>query len=242
MGRHSRKGGAFTFSALPGMKPVADVLNARREALAATTAAEQAQETAAKQKLLDTSGAVSQPVQPPSNGKSVTEGNRSLFKFPGRRLIGLPPKVGARKSRKLGNKFNRCVKSVRSTVRARKGSNKESAAIAICTKSVLQTRGRTMKRYRKSRLVTQKKFRGGLPYPFKQSNVARPLGELPPLIREGSMLPPVLKDKMNRGIEELDRRTADRAEYRLGPDGVMNVDEYRKAIGGRKSKRYTRRR
>jgi hypothetical protein len=66
-----------------------------------------------------------------------------------------------RKSRKLGNTFNRCVKSVRSTVRARKGSTKESAAIAICTKSVLQTRGRTMKRYRKGRLITQKKFRGG---------------------------------------------------------------------------------
>jgi hypothetical protein len=68
---------------------------------------------------------------------------------------------GGRTSRKLGNKFNRCVKSVRQTVRARPKSTKESAAIAICTKSVLQTRGRTMKRYRKGRLVTQKKFRGG---------------------------------------------------------------------------------
>ena len=63
---------------------------------------------------------------------------------------------------RLSSKFNRCVKSVRRTVRARKGSNKESAAIAICTKSVLQTRGRTMKRYSKKRLLTQKKFRGGL--------------------------------------------------------------------------------
>ena len=68
---------------------------------------------------------------------------------------------GRKKSRKLGNKFNRCVKSVRQTVRARKGSTKESASIAICTKSVLQTRGKTMKRYRKGRLITQKKFRGG---------------------------------------------------------------------------------
>lgn len=68
----------------------------------------------------------------------------------------------ATRSRTLGNKFNRCVKSVRSTVKVRKGSNKESAAIAICTKSVLQTRGRTMKRYRKKRLITQKKFRGGV--------------------------------------------------------------------------------
>lgn len=68
---------------------------------------------------------------------------------------------GRRKSRKLGNTFNRCVKSVRKTVKARKGSSKESAAIAICTKSVLHTRGKTMKRYRKGRLITQKKFRGG---------------------------------------------------------------------------------
>jgi hypothetical protein len=65
------------------------------------------------------------------------------------------------KSRKIGPKFNRCVKSVRSTVKARKGSNKESAAIAICTKSVLQKRGRTLKSYRKGRLVTQRKLRGG---------------------------------------------------------------------------------
>ena len=77
-------------------------------------------------------------------------------------FVRLPFKpAGGRTSRKLGNKFNRCVKSVRSTVKARKGSNKESAAIAICTTSVLHPRGRTMKRYRKKRLVTQKKFRGG---------------------------------------------------------------------------------
>lgn len=62
---------------------------------------------------------------------------------------------------KLSRKFNRCVKSVRRTVRARKGSTKESAAIAICTKTVLQPRGKTLKRYRKGRLVTQKKLRGG---------------------------------------------------------------------------------
>ncbi len=58
--------------------------------------------------------------------------------------------------------FNRCVKSVKKTVRARKGSSKKSAAIAICTKSVLQKRGRTMKSYSRKRLLTQKKFRGGL--------------------------------------------------------------------------------
>jgi hypothetical protein len=57
---------------------------------------------------------------------------------------------------RMSKKFDKCVKSVRKTVRARKGSNKESAAIGICTKSVLQTRGRTMKRYRKGHLQTQK--------------------------------------------------------------------------------------
>jgi hypothetical protein len=61
---------------------------------------------------------------------------------------------------RLSSKFNRCVKSVKKTVRARKGSNKESAAIAICTKSVLHKRGRTLKSYTRKRLITQKKFRG----------------------------------------------------------------------------------
>jgi hypothetical protein len=63
---------------------------------------------------------------------------------------------------RISRKFNRCVKSVKRTVRARKGSNKESAAIAICTKSVLHKRGRTMKRYSRGRLITQRKFGGGL--------------------------------------------------------------------------------
>lgn len=54
-------------------------------------------------------------------------------------------------------KFNRCVKKVRKTIKARKGSTKESAAIGVCTKSVLFPRGRTIKRYRKSKLITQKR-------------------------------------------------------------------------------------
>lgn len=57
---------------------------------------------------------------------------------------------------KLSRKFDRCVKSVRKTVKARKGSSKESAAIAICTTSVLHPRGRTIRRYRKGRLRTQR--------------------------------------------------------------------------------------
>ena len=92
-------------------------------------------------------------------GITVTRG--VLNSNSSRLLSSLKTMQGGRKSRKLGNTFNRCVKAVRQTVKARKGSNKESAAIAICTKSVLHTRGKTMKRYRKGRLITQKKFRGG---------------------------------------------------------------------------------
>ena len=59
-------------------------------------------------------------------------------------------------TRAYRKKFDTCVKTVRRRIKPRKGSNKESAAIAICTKSVLQTRGRTMKKYRKGKLMTQK--------------------------------------------------------------------------------------
>jgi hypothetical protein len=54
-------------------------------------------------------------------------------------------------------RFCRCVKSVRRTVRARAGS-KESAAIAICTKSILQTRGKTLRKFsckKGAKLLTQ---------------------------------------------------------------------------------------
>ena len=54
-------------------------------------------------------------------------------------------------------KFDRCVKAVRKTVKARKGSTKESAAIAICTTTLLHPRGRTIKKYRKGRLSTQRR-------------------------------------------------------------------------------------
>lgn len=67
-----------------------------------------------------------------------------------------PPPMGGRRST-IGKKFNKCVKSVRKTVKARKGSNKESAAIAICTTTILHPRKRTIKRYRKGRLVTQRR-------------------------------------------------------------------------------------
>jgi len=64
---------------------------------------------------------------------------------------------GGRRRKSQAKRFGSCVKAVRKTVKARKGSNPESAAIAICTKSVLFPRGRTIKRYRKGRLLTQKR-------------------------------------------------------------------------------------
>ena len=59
-------------------------------------------------------------------------------------------KGGARgRSRKmLANKFCRCIKAVRKTVKARSAAKKESSAIAICVRSVLGTRGRTLRKFR----------------------------------------------------------------------------------------------
>jgi hypothetical protein len=61
--------------------------------------------------------------------------------------------------------FCRCIGKVRRTVKLRAGQKrtakaKESAAIAICVKSVLQTRGRTLKKFkcgkgRGPKLITQ---------------------------------------------------------------------------------------
>ena len=55
------------------------------------------------------------------------------------------------KKTQVNKKFDRCVKSV--IMR----NNPEAKAIAICTKSVLFNRGRTIKRYTKGRLITQKR-------------------------------------------------------------------------------------
>jgi hypothetical protein len=68
------------------------------------------------------------------------------------------------KKNSLSSKFCRCVKKVSKTIKLRKGqkktaSAKESAAIAICTKSILQTRGRTLKKFsckKGAKLQTQK--------------------------------------------------------------------------------------
>jgi hypothetical protein len=51
----------------------------------------------------------------------------------------------------LAGKLCRCIKSVRRTVKARGAQTKkakEEAAIAICVRSVLGTRGRTLRRFR----------------------------------------------------------------------------------------------
>jgi len=48
------------------------------------------------------------------------------------------------------DRFCKCIKSVKKTVKLRKGRGEEArekAAIAICVKSVLQTRGRTLKKF-----------------------------------------------------------------------------------------------
>lgn len=57
----------------------------------------------------------------------------------------------------LVKKFCKCIKKVRRTFKPRKGT-REQAAIAVCTKSVLQSRGKTLKKFscRKGKLITQK--------------------------------------------------------------------------------------
>ena len=69
----------------------------------------------------------------------------------------LPPKQMSQT-----RKFTSCVKKVRKTVKARKGSNPESAAIAICTKTILFPKGLTIKKFKmvhgKPKLITQKRL------------------------------------------------------------------------------------
>lgn len=73
--------------------------------------------------------------------------------------------------KKLSKKLCRCIKRVRKTVKVKKGGTAEKAAIGICVKSVLQTRGRTLKRFScdaKQSLVTQK-LKGSKPGNSKNS-------------------------------------------------------------------------
>jgi len=62
---------------------------------------------------------------------------------------------------KQADRLCRCIKSVKKTVKLRSGRGdvaREKAAIAICVKSVLQTRGRTLKKFhcrKGAKLITQ---------------------------------------------------------------------------------------
>ncbi len=64
---------------------------------------------------------------------------------------------------KQSERFCKCINSVRKTVKLRAGSPRtqkarEKAAIAICVRSVLQSRGRTLKKFscrKGSKLQTQ---------------------------------------------------------------------------------------
>ena len=66
----------------------------------------------------------------------------------------------------LTQRFCRCIKKVRKTLKARKGSSKESGAIAVCVTSVIQgkTKKRTLKKFHckeTPRVITQPRRRGG---------------------------------------------------------------------------------
>ena len=75
----------------------------------------------------------------------------------------------ATRKNKLASDFCRCIKKVRKTIKLRPGvkktsAAKEAAAIAVCVKSVLQTKGKTLKRFgcgKKPMLKTQKPLKGG---------------------------------------------------------------------------------
>lgn len=65
----------------------------------------------------------------------------------------------------LAKKLCSCIKKVRKTIKVRKGvpntlASKEKAAIGVCVRSVLQTRGKTLKRFNcgKNMSVTTQKF------------------------------------------------------------------------------------
>jgi hypothetical protein len=63
---------------------------------------------------------------------------------------------------KLLKKLCSCIKQVRKTIKLRPRlkqiKGKESAAIGICVKSVLQTRGRTLKKFSCKKKILQTKL------------------------------------------------------------------------------------
>jgi hypothetical protein len=85
----------------------------------------------------------------------------------------------ATRKNKMASDFCRCIKKVSKTIKLRPGvkktaSAKEAAAIGVCVKSVLQTKGKTLKRFRcgkKMMLSTQKPLKGGsLGAPYQSSD------------------------------------------------------------------------
>ena len=66
--------------------------------------------------------------------------------------------MAASRRNTISKKFCRCIKHVRRTIKGVRGS-KEQVAIAICVKSVLGSRGKTLKKFKcgkKPQLTTQK--------------------------------------------------------------------------------------
>ena len=106
--------------------------------------------------------AVSPPRPPPSapSGPSGPSGPIRAFGTGAFKPKPPPvPKGGRRLSQ--SRKFCKCIKDVRKTVKARRGSSKEKGAIAICVKSVLQKKGRTLKKFkcgRRPRVLTQRRL------------------------------------------------------------------------------------
>jgi hypothetical protein len=79
------------------------------------------------------------------------------------RLV-LPRQAQGRGGARTAKKLCTCIKSVRKTIKARPGISKEKGAIAICVKSVVQTKRRTLKKFKcgkKPRLITQKRKKVG---------------------------------------------------------------------------------
>ncbi len=84
----------------------------------------------------------------------------------------------ATRKNKLAADFCRCIKKVGKTIKLRPGvkntaSAREAAAIGVCVKSVLQTRGKTLKRFRcgkKMSLSTQKPLKGGFVAPYQSTD------------------------------------------------------------------------
>lgn len=65
-------------------------------------------------------------------------------------------------NRQLFKKLCHCIKQVRKTIKLKRTpkqiKTKESAAIGICVKSVLQTRGRTLKKFSCKKKMLQTKL------------------------------------------------------------------------------------